>query len=86
MLTFQRKVMKHLVEHGLDTITYLPDPADKYEMISVVSDHARFNHKTDGAMANKRMESKFDKYDIQNDKDAKDFLLSSVDEDLEKEL
>ena len=27
MLKFQRKVMKHLVEHGLDTITYLPDPA-----------------------------------------------------------
>ena len=28
LLTFQKKVLKHLAQHGLDTISYLQDPTD----------------------------------------------------------
>ena len=44
--TFQKKVWKHLVEHGMDTITYLEDPIKSTEVASVVTDHARFDVKT----------------------------------------
>ena len=42
---FQRSVLEHLEEHGLDTITYLKDPGDSSKVISVITDHGRFNHK-----------------------------------------
>ena len=32
-LTFQRKVMDHMVTYGMDTITYLQDPAEPTKMI-----------------------------------------------------
>jgi hypothetical protein len=32
---FSEKVMKHLKNTGLDTISYLPDPADPMHMLSV---------------------------------------------------
>ena len=37
LLTFQRKVTKHLVDNGLDTIAYLPDPSDPTQVISVIT-------------------------------------------------
>ena len=45
LMTFQEKVMDHLVDHGLDTITYLTDPGDSSKLVSVLTDHGRFNLK-----------------------------------------
>ena len=33
LLVFQKDVMQHLKEHGLDTITYLPDPTKKDTLV-----------------------------------------------------
>ena len=40
--TFCTSVWEHLEECGMDSITYLPDPADSKEMKSVVMNHGRF--------------------------------------------
>ena len=46
ILVFQKKVWKHLVNNGMDTIAYLPDPEIANQMISVVNKHARFSVKS----------------------------------------
>ena len=90
--TFEKKIMKHLVQYGLDTITYMPDPTDKEtkeekaKVVSVITDHARFNLKQGVKKANEIMEKHFDAYDIANVRDAKEFLLNSIDADLETQL
>ena len=38
---FQRDVESHLEDHGLDTISYVPDPANNTDMTSIVTHHAR---------------------------------------------
>ena len=43
LLTFQKKFMKHLVLHRLNTTTYVKDPTDAMETVSVVDNHSRFN-------------------------------------------
>ena len=52
LLTFERKVEKHLTDNGLDSIAYLPDPSDPTESISVITDHGRFDYKADTKKAN----------------------------------
>ena len=39
---FVTAVANHLKQNGLDTISYLPDPADETEMKSVVEHHGRY--------------------------------------------
>ena len=39
---FQRRLIDHLKIMGMDTITYLPDPADNYQIVNVITDHTRF--------------------------------------------
>ena len=36
---FQKEIEDHFVSHGLDTITYVPDPADATRMVSIVEQH-----------------------------------------------
>ena len=36
---FERHVMNRLVDYGMDTIAYLPSPADNMKLLSVVTDH-----------------------------------------------
>ena len=86
LLTFERKLMEHLEENGLDTITYIPDPGDSTNVVSVVSDHGRFNHDEDGIKANDRAKKYFDKYNWENDGDAKKYLMACMDEDMEQQL
>ena len=40
---FQRRLLDHLKIMGMDTITYLPDPADNVQMVNVIADHTWFN-------------------------------------------
>jgi len=82
---FQIKVMKHLKEYGLDTITYMTDPADEKLLISVVDSHSRFTAK-EGLTKASIMKTLWDSYDMANISDAKQFLLNSIDADLEQQL
>ena len=84
--TFERKVMKHLIQHGLDTITYLVDPTDKTKVVSVIEHHAKFTVKAGSVSGNMLMSTMYDGYDLENVQDAKDFLTNSLDSDLEKQL
>ena len=53
LLVFQKKVWKHLVEYGLDTITYVPDPAASMntttglptKVMLVITGHSRYTVK-----------------------------------------
>lgn len=52
--TFEKKIMKHFVQHGLDTITYLANPSKSEadaEVVSVVTNHGLFNLKVGCARA-----------------------------------
>ena len=86
--TFERQVMKHLTTHGMDTITYLQNPTEAGEVVSVVTGHGLFTAKEGIKAGNdvKNDTNKFDKYCHENDTDAKEFLLNSVNESLEKQL
>jgi len=86
MQTFEKKVMKHLVAHGLDTVTYLRNPADPNKVVSVIDSHALFNLKKGQEAGNKIKEDEFDTYCHDNDRDAKEFLFNSVDSALETQL
>ena len=86
LLTFQKKVMKHFIQYGLDAITYLTDPTDPTNVVSVLEAHSRFNLARASKQANALMTAEFDSYDIENVSDAKDYLLNSITPDLEIQL
>ena len=82
---FERKVLEHLTQHGMDTISYLKDPTNSSDVVSVVSEHARFNLK-EARVEEKIPLAAFDNYNHSNVRDAKKFLLASLDEDLESQM
>ena len=86
LLTFQKKIMKHFKTHGLDTITYLEDPTDPTRVVSVIDDHARFNHKAGVKKANETMEAHYDSYAKSDDSEATEYLIDSLDPALENQL
>lgn len=85
ILSLQKKVMDHLVTHGMDTITYLPDPHDATSMVSVITEHAKFTTEVADTCEAPQMK-KYDEYDHENVRDAKKFLINSLDEHLEKQI
>jgi len=82
---FQMQVLEHLEQHGMDTITYLQDPTDPSQVISVIDNHSRFDIKT-GCKLSKQVAKHYDSYDDENVRDAKKFLRKSIDANLEKQL
>ena len=86
LMDFQQKMLDHFVEHGMDTITYLPDPGQKNQLVSIMSDHGKFNLKEGVEAANDVAKKHFDAYDQANQKDARKVLLNSCEPELEKEL
>ena len=85
---FQKDVWNHLVEFGLDAITYMEDPFNTgTEVVSVIFDHARFDYRSGVQESNAMMtNTTWDRCDLENIRDAKRFLLNSLDEDLKKQL
>ena len=83
--TFKKKVMKHSVSHGLDTISCVNSPATTHEVVSVIHSHSLFTLKT-GKSASREIQPHFNQHCRDNDRDVKAFLLSSVDSELEKQL
>ena len=86
LLVFQRKIWKHLKEHGLDTPTYIEDPSAYGQLVSVVSDHGKFTYEDGKAKAKFNLKY-FDEYmhSCSND-DAIEVLLDSVDDKIHKQL
>ena len=39
---FQRKLLDHFMTHGMDSITYLPDPAEPTTMVNIITHHTCF--------------------------------------------
>ena len=80
---FQRQVWSHLQRHGMDTIAYLQNPFDNTLVVNVVENHARFSKDPAVVIASAQvMSDNFDRFDKQNDSNAKAFLLDSLDETL----
>ena len=84
--TFEKKVTKHLVAYGLDTITYVPSPSDPAQVVSVIDSHALFNLKEGSVLGNNIKDTEFDSYSFDNDREAKEFLMASLDPELETQL
>ena len=82
---FCTNVWDHLKECGMDTIAYLPDPANPLEMQSVVMNHGRFTLDYVTAESAK-IQVNWDKYDQNNDGDAKQFLLNSLKPDFKRHI
>ena len=70
----------------MDTISYLPSPADPTQMISVVTDHGWFTLKSGVAKAEEVAMNYLDKYDMANSKDVTKLLYESLDKELTKSL
>ena len=74
------------MEHGMDPITYLPDPADpKKKMVLILYDHSLFTLES-AQEAEKDQLARYDSHDHLNSQDAALFLRRSLDEDLETQL
>ncbi|MHA7927793.1 MAG: hypothetical protein ACX936_21555, partial [Marinobacter sp.] len=85
LLAFTVMVEDHLVKTGMDTIAYLPDPQDPTNMLYLTTHHMRFT--TDSAFAAwNSFGNKRDGYDERNNTSANDFLLNSLDAELQKTI
>jgi hypothetical protein len=81
LTSFQDAVMDHLIDTGMDSISYLSDPKDATKMISIITSHSCFtisSMRTHSGM----LEPLFDDYDHMNDKATKCFLLDLLSKDL----
>jgi hypothetical protein len=85
---FQKKVMDHLKDYGLDTISYLPEPQGdpaSLDVLSVISHHARFTGNMEKSMKScKDISSKYDVWDKRHDNEAVKFLMNSLDESVKE--
>ena len=76
--TFISAFLNHMKLHGMDTITYLPDPGDSTKMCSVVTHYTRFKLDDVKAVSKAFYENEFDVYDKANDKAAQLLLANSI--------
>ena len=80
LVIFQSKIWKHLVQHGLDTISYLVNPSDPTQVLDVVNNHTRFViDMTTTETAIEAFSNNFDDMDRTNDTSATTFFLDSLD-------
>ena len=84
---FQKEIWDHLVQHGLDTVSYLQDPRNTSDVLSVVTHHSQFT--PDLAVAERSsllFKSRFDIWDKKHDNEAKRFLTNSLSESVRKDF
>ena len=82
---FQRRLIDHLKIMGMDTITYLPDPADNDPMANVIMDHTWFTQAYVRSAAPIQY-AKYDNYDQSNDRAARLMFVDSLNETLKGEI
>ena len=85
ILLFQKEIMDHLKSHGLDTVTYIKDPTDGAQVVSIVTDHDRFTIKSADAVEKSQIKA-YDEYDKGNTRDAVKFLYASLNSELKQQL
>ena len=76
-----RNIFDHLVTHGMDTISYLPDPANPTKMESVVEKPNMFS-KAYVVSELPYFTPLWDSYDKENDECATKFFLASLSEEM----
>lgn len=85
LLDFIDTVKEYLKRTDMDTITYFNDPNDPSQMCCVLNTYSKYD--LHPAIASARtLSSKYDRCDRNNDNSARKWLLSSIDEDLKKEI
>lgn len=77
LMVFQTSIWDHLVDTGMETIAYIPDPVNTTSMVNVVKNHARFTTKSAAQMILIQV-TQYDKYDKTNDRTARLYLLNSL--------
>jgi Zinc knuckle len=82
---FCRKVFGHFKQYGMDTITYVPDPANPNTMESVVEKPNLFTKEYVVSQLEHYVD-KYDSYDRLNIRSATDFLLASLSNELERKV
>lgn len=77
--------MKHFVDVGIDSITYLPHPSDPNRMESVIKYHSSFSLESVRTHS-KHFITLWDGYDRSNDRAATECLLSSLERTLYEKI
>ena len=85
LTAFEHAVWYHLIDAGMDPVAYVPDPVDPTKMVNCVKEHGRFTVESISKQIKLQL-SKYDTYDQQNDREARQFLLDSLDSDLAREV
>ena len=85
LLVFERTVRQHFERMGLDTIAYLPNPHEPDEMVSVIKHHPKFTREK-ALEAEEKRAHLYDEFDIANIRDAKTYVMDSVDDNLLKQV
>ena len=83
---FIQEIQEYLARAGLDTISYLVDPANPSEMVSVVDNYSKFDLTTAIATAKSLRKEHFDLYDKTNDDSARRWFLDCLDPELAKKI
>ena len=82
---FHDRLWSHFPDHGLNTVTYIPDPASTMEMISCILQHERLST-DDVTQSIVQQLQLYDAYNHANDRDAVKYLLESLDDELLSKL
>ena len=82
---FQRRLIDHLKIMGMDTITYLPVPADNDQMVNVIMDHTWFAQAYVRSAAPIQY-AKYDTYARSSDRAAHLMFMDSLNETLKGEI
>jgi hypothetical protein len=85
LATFIREVSDHLIDTGMDSISYLPSPTDATKMCSVLTEYSKYSADT-ARSSGATFAALYDTYDKINDKAASKYLLNSLDKDLRETL
>ena len=62
---FQCKLLDHFMTHGMDSITYVPDPAEPMTMVNIITHHTCFTTNV-VKLAAPVQATKYDLYDCAN--------------------
>jgi hypothetical protein len=85
LVDLEHRVKMHLVEHGMDSISYFPNPQDPTEMVSIMTEHKKFNLETVPKMLQPQLPL-YDVYDRNNDTTASKFIMDTLESELMLDL
>jgi len=83
---FQQRFWEHVHGSGMDSITYVCNPSNPADMVCIIFQHEVFSD-VSGLMAAMRFQlQRYDDYDWENNRDAVQCLINSLDDNLRREL